>query len=154
MNSQASIGDPPPSTYPRVGVGVCVFKDDCLLLIRRGKAPRAGEWSLPGGAQELGETIHEAGQREVLEETNIQIRILGLVDVVDLIERKPGSTAVAYHFTLIDLVADWCAGEPVAASDATDARWASMDRLHEHDLWDETLRVAAKAFSLWRASKQ
>lgn len=138
--------------YPRIGVGVCVFKAGRLLLIRRAKPPRAGEWSLPGGAQELGETVAAAGRREVFEETGVDAAILGIVDVVDLIERAGPDGPLLYHFTLIDLVADWRAGEPRAASDATDAKWVEINALAAHALWEETDRVARLAFTLWRAA--
>lgn len=142
--------------YPRqplVGVGVVVFRGDDVLLIRRAGPPRAGQWSLPGGAQELGETVFEAGRREVFEETGLEVRIDGLIDVVDLIERGPdgdpdggggGSGSggrIVYHYTLIEVAASWCAGEPVAADDALDARWFGADRLDGLGLWPETLRI-------------
>ena len=74
------------SAYPErplIGVGVVVFKGDRVLLIQRGKAPRIGSWSLPGGRQRLGETVRQAAQREVLEESGLEVEIVGLLDVVD-----------------------------------------------------------------------
>ena len=68
---------------PFVGVGAIVWKDGRVLLVRRGKSPRLGEWSIPGGAQRLGETIDQAVKREVKEETGLTVTIDGLVDVVD-----------------------------------------------------------------------
>ncbi len=153
MDPSAGDAPPFPTAYPRIGVGVCVFKSQRILLIRRGKPPRAGEWSLPGGSQELGETVVAAGRREVFEETGIDVAILGVVDVVDLIERTDPGGPPRHHFTLINLVADWRAGEPRAASDALDARWVAMDDLAAYDPWQETLRVARKAFELWRAAR-
>ena len=73
-------------TYPDrpvVGVGAVVWRDDRFLLVRRGKPPNQGQWSLPGGAQQLGETVFEAARREVMEETALDVEVLGLVDVVD-----------------------------------------------------------------------
>ena len=114
---------------PIVGIGIVVFKGPEVLLIQRGKPPRLGQWSLPGGVQELVETVHEAARREVAEETGVDIDIVGLIDTVDSIQRDE-SGRVRYHYTLIDVAAVWRDGEPRAGSDAggqiepTAARWA------------------------------
>ena len=126
--------------YPMVGVGVVVWKDETVLLIQRGKPPRAGAWSLPGGRQELGETTREAGMREVLEETGIKIEIKDLIDVVDTINRDD-SGHVRMQYTLVDYWAEWKSGEPTASTDAADARWVRPEDLPDYNLWDETLRV-------------
>ena len=126
--------------YPMVGVGVVVWKDETVLLIQRGKPPRAGAWSLPGGRQELGETTREAGVREVLEETGIRIEIKDLIDVVDTINRDD-SGRVRMQYTLVDYWAEWKSGEPTASTDAADARWVHPEDLPDYNLWDETLRV-------------
>ena len=126
--------------YPMVGVGVVVWKDETVLLIQRGKPPRAGAWSLPGGRQELGETTREAGVREVLEETGIKIEIKGLIDVVDTINHDD-SGRVRMQYTLVDYWAEWKSGEPTAGTDAADARWVHPEDLPDYNLWDETLRV-------------
>ena len=126
--------------YPMVGVGVVVWKDETVLLIQRGKPPRAGAWSLPGGRQELGETTREAGVREVLEETGIKIEIKDLIDVVDTINRDD-SGRVRMQYTLVDYWAEWKSGEPTAGTDAVDARWVHPEGLPDYNLWDETLRV-------------
>ena len=126
--------------YPMVGVGVVVWKDETVLLIQRGKPPRAGAWSLPGGRQELGETTREAGMREVLEETGIKIEIKDLIDVVDTINRDD-SGRVRMQYTLVDYWAEWKSGEPTASTDAADARWVHPEDLPDYNLWDETLRV-------------
>ena len=126
--------------YPMVGVGVVVWKDEAVLLIQRGKPPRAGAWSLPGGRQELGETTREAGVREVFEETGIKIEIKDLIDVVDTINRDD-SGRVRMQYTLVDYWAEWKSGEPTAGTDAADARWVHPEDLPDYNLWDETLRV-------------
>ena len=82
---------------PFVGVGAVVWRNGKVLLAERAKSPRRGHWSIPGGAQELGETLREAVYREVCEETGIEIRILGLVDVVDTIRHDNTiQTIIAY----------------------------------------------------------
>jgi ADP-ribose pyrophosphatase YjhB (NUDIX family) len=90
---------------PIVGVGVVVWRGDSFLLVRRGKEPNKGQWSIPGGAQHLGETVYAAAEREVLEETGLQVTVHGLVDVVDGI-RRDSEGRVNYHYTLVDVVAD------------------------------------------------
>jgi ADP-ribose pyrophosphatase YjhB (NUDIX family) len=140
-------------TYPAVplvGVGAIVFRQGRVLLVRRAKDPRRGEWSLPGGLQKLGETVAEAARREVFEETALRVRILDLVDVVDLIERDEGDGRVRYHYTLVDLVACWQGGEIRPGSDAAEAIWADVDALAHYGLWAETTRVIALAFERWR----
>lgn len=129
---------------PLIGVGVVVFKGDRVLLIRRGKPPREGQWSLPGGRQRLGETVAEAARREVAEEAGIEIAVGGLVDVVDSITRDEAG-AVQYHYTLVDVVAEWRSGEARPGHDAAAVAWADPADLAPYDLWDETLRVIALA---------
>ena len=125
-----------PRAYPDrpfVGVGVVIFRGDEVLLAQRGKRPRRKTWSIPGGAQEVGETVHEAGQREILEETGIQIEILGLVDVVDSISHDEEGN-VAFHYTLVDLFAEWRSGEAEAADDVSDVCWVGLDALGTYNL--------------------
>ena len=125
---------------PFVGVGAVVFKDRQVLLVRRGQAPRKGLWSLPGGLQEVGETVFAAARREVLEETGLTIEVVELVDVVDSITRD-AEDRVRYHYTLVDVRAEWRAGEAVAGDDAEAVAWAPLDDLARYDLWAETERV-------------
>ncbi|PPR57664.1 MAG: hypothetical protein CFH10_02159 [Alphaproteobacteria bacterium MarineAlpha4_Bin2] len=126
--------------FPMVGVGVVVWKSEMVLLIQRGKPPRAGTWSLPGGRQELGETTQQAGVREVLEETGLCVEIKGLIDVIDSINRDDDGR-VRMQYTLVDYWAEWISGEPVAGTDASDARWVHPNNLDAYKLWNETLRV-------------
>lgn len=126
---------------PIVGVGVVVWRDGRVLLIRRGKPPRAGQWSLPGGAQELGEPVAATARREVLEESGLDLVDLELLTVVDLIERADEPDRYRYHYTLIDFVAVAAPGEPIAAGDAVEAAWFDRASLPGLGLWDETLRI-------------
>ncbi len=127
---------------PLVGIGVVVWRGADVLLIRRGKEPRRGQWSLPGGAQKIGETVYEGARREVREETGLDVKITGLIDVVDSIV-PDGNGKIQYHYTLIDLAAEWQAGEPVPGGDAASAAFVAADDLDGYDLWDETLRIIA-----------
>lgn len=134
-------------TYPDrpvVGVGVIVVSVAGVALIRRASPPEAGNWSLPGGRQELDETVREAGTREVAEETGLVTEILGVVDVVDSIHRDSGGR-VLYHYTLVDLVARPVGGILRAADDAADARWFPLDEIGKLGLWSETERVIRSA---------
>ena len=127
---------------PLVGIGVVVWRGPDVLLIRRGKEPRLGQWSLPGGAQKIGETVHEAARREVREETGLDVEITGLIDVVDSIV-PDGNGKIQYHYTLIDLAAEWRAGEPTPGGDAAAVVFVDPERLDPYDLWNEPLRIIA-----------
>ncbi len=129
---------------PLIGVGTVVFKQDRVLLVQRGKPPREGSWSLPGGRQRLGETVREAACREVREESGLEVEITALLDVVDSMTRVPAGE-LAYHYTLVDFLAEWRDGDPAAGSDVREALWADPDALDPYELWDETLRIIALA---------
>ena len=105
---------------PIVGIGIVVIKDDTVLLVRRGKPPNVGAWTLPGGAQEVGETAEEAARRELLEETGLEVDSLHFAATVDNI-RRDSSGRVRFHYTIIDFATRWVAGDPVAATDVTEA---------------------------------
>ena len=109
-------------------------------MIRRANPPRAGQWSLPGGAQELGETIAEAAKREVFEETGLDIAVTDVVTVVDMIERDANGK-IRFHYVLVDVNAEWVSSEPVAATDAVDVCWSRVEQLDDFGLWSETRRV-------------
>lgn len=126
--------------HPFVGVGVVVWQDDQFLLIKRGKPPRMGEWSIPGGRQMLGETVREAAAREIKEETHLEIEVAGLVDVVDSISRDDDGR-VKFHATLVDFAARYVSGETKADDDAMDVGWFRLDDLASLELWTETERI-------------
>jgi len=134
---------------PWVGVGVVVWRGDEVLLVRRGRPPRQGEWGIPGGAQELGETLFEAAVREVLEETGLTIRPSGVVTAVDGIVRD-GEGRIEYHYTLVEVAADWVAGEASARSDVDAVRWVRAADAAALLTWGETARVIAEAARLRR----
>ena len=129
--------------WPLVGIGVVVLAPRGVLMIKRAKPPRKGQWSLPGGAQELGETVFEAARREVMEETGLTIGILGLVDVVDSI-RRDDAGKVQYHYTLVEVLARIPPGaetEPRPGSDADEAAWIPLRDIPGLGLWSETERI-------------
>jgi ADP-ribose pyrophosphatase YjhB (NUDIX family) len=127
-------------TRPFVGIGVVVLRPGEVLLVRRGKPPNIGSWSLPGGAQEIGERAEEAARRELLEETALVVAELHLAANVDSITRDPDGR-VRYHYTIIDFAARWVAGEPAAGGDVSEARWVGLDKLGPYALWSEAHRV-------------
>jgi len=132
---------------PIAAVGVIVLRGPNVLLIERAKPPKPREWSLPGGAQDVGETLHEAAKREVLEETGLHIEIGGLVDVVDFIDRD-GHGTPRFHYSLIDFWAESPAGDAHPGDDASKTTWVSLDNIAALDLWDETRRVIERAAKL------
>jgi len=141
---------------PYVGVGVVVFRDDNVLLAQRGKKPRLNRWSIPGGAQEIGETIEEAAHREIFEETRVKIELLGLVDVVNSINLDENKR-VQFHYTLVDFVAQWKSGEIIAGDDAADARWvptAELENYNLRPLTQEVIRSADKMRNSERVGKE
>lgn len=129
---------------PICGVGAVVWRDGRILLIRRGKPPRSGQWSLPGGAQRLGETLAAAAAREVREETGLEVAGLELLAAVDLVERD-GDGRVRFHYTLVDFSADAPEGEATAGDDAAAVGWFTPGEVETLGLWSETARVVALA---------
>lgn len=124
---------------PIAGVGAVILREDAekgplVLLIRRGQEPLKGEWSLPGGAVELGETLEEAICREVLEETGLVVEPVDVIEAFDRISRDQEGR-VHYHYVLVDFlcqVVSDAQAEPLVAcsTDAIEARWASKDELN------------------------
>ena len=118
---------------PFVGVGALIIRDGKILLERRGNQPGRGQWSIPGGLVELGESVEQTVTREVKEETGLEVERPEHVDVVDNVELdKEGR--VKYHFVIIDFLVKLKAGEPRAASDAAELRWVSFKEVGKYDL--------------------
>jgi 8-oxo-dGTP diphosphatase len=116
--------------HPRVAVGAVVFKAGRVLLVRRGQAPAQGQWAIPGGSVRLGETLQQTAEREILEETGIVIRAGAPLLTFDTIERDADGR-VRFHYVIVDLRADYIAGEPIAGDDALEARWVSFPELSQ-----------------------
>ena len=132
---------------PLVGIGVVLLKSGFVLLVKRGKAPAAGTWSLPGGAQKLGEPAEVTARRELLEETGLAVGDLSLVCHVDSIHHD-ATGVIQYHYTILDFVGAWTSGEPLAGGDVTAAEFAPLDALDAYDLWSEARRVIGLARKL------
>jgi len=135
---------------PLVGVGGVVVAGGRALLIRRGGPPLAGQWSIPGGMLELGESIEEGVRRELQEETGIEVRVRDLIEVFErIIPGEGGRTR--YHFVIVDYLCEMVRGEARAASDVTDVAWASEDELEQYGLTAIATRVIRRAFAMARA---
>jgi ADP-ribose pyrophosphatase YjhB (NUDIX family) len=134
-----------------VGVGAVILDGNNVLLVKRGHAPLKGEWSLPGGSVELGESLELALSREVLEETGLQIAIGPVVDVFDRIDRAPDG-GVAYHFVVVDYACTVRGGELRHGSDADDARWVAIEELAQYRITDKATFVINRALELTRGS--
>jgi ADP-ribose pyrophosphatase YjhB (NUDIX family) len=140
---------------PLVGVGAAVIEDGRILLVRRGHEPLKGEWSLPGGALELGETLRQGVMREVLEETGLRVAPEALIDLLDKIVRDESDGAVRFHYVLADYL---CRVEdpesertPAPASDAEEARWVAREDAGPHGAYRVaplTAAVIDKAFRM------
>jgi mutator protein MutT len=129
---------------PIIGVGAVILDGARVLLVRRAHAPLKGEWSLPGGAVELGETLAEALVREVREETGLEIRVGPVVEVVDRVHRT-GDGRVEYHFVIVDYLCAPTGGQLATASDADGVCWAPLDDLSPYQLTAQALTVIATA---------
>jgi ADP-ribose pyrophosphatase len=114
--------------FPRVAVGAVVMRDQRVLLVRRGKAPARGLWAIPGGSVRLGESLRQAAEREILEETGLTVRAGEPVLTFETIQHDAGGR-VRFHYVIIDLAAEYIAGEIQPADDAGDARWFTLDEV-------------------------
>ena len=131
---------------PWLGVGGLVFQDDQVLLIKRGREPGLGQWSIPGGMVDVGETVREAVQREVQEETGLFVEVLDLVEVFERILPDAGGR-IQYHYVVLDYLCRLTGGCLAAASDASEAVFCPLSLLEEMKVYDETIRVIRKAYT-------
>jgi ADP-ribose pyrophosphatase YjhB (NUDIX family) len=123
-----------------------VLDGESVLLVRRRGEPLAGQWSLPGGRLELGETVQQAIVREVREETSLDIEPLQMLGVYDLIDRDTAGD-IRYHYVLVDWICTVSGGELLAGDDATEVCWARHSDLARYELAGFTLDAIEKAFS-------
>ena len=146
MSRASAAVAPTASQFPVPTVGVVCLRGDQVLLIKRGTPPRLGQWSLPGGRLERGETTVVAALRELAEETAVQAQLLGLIDVVDGLFTSPVTGETTRHYVMIDYAARWISGEPVAGDDAAEARFVPLDQALAMVEWDVTRKVIAETF--------
>ena len=122
-----------------------IIHEDRALIVQRGQPPRQGEWTVPGGLLEIGETLRSGTEREVLEETGLVVKAGEVLDVFDSIHSDPhGRTQ--YHYVLVDFLCTWVSGELRAASDVAQARWITCEELESMPLIGFTAQVIKKAF--------
>lgn len=127
---------------PQVGVGAVVINDQRILLVKRKNAPKKGKWAIPGGLVELGESLQQAAQREVREETGLTIKAKEPIHTFDLIERTPNGK-ILFHYVVVDVLAIYVRGKIRSSDDAADARWFSPEELKILEM-TETTRVLLK----------
>jgi ADP-ribose pyrophosphatase len=134
---------------PRLAVGAVVFRDARVLLVRRGRPPAAGEWAIPGGSVEIGETLRQAAEREALEETGVVVRAGAPCFCVDVIHTDADGR-VRFHYVVIDLLADYVAGSPRPGGDAADARWVDAGELDRLSVNASTLELLRRRLGFGR----
>jgi ADP-ribose pyrophosphatase YjhB (NUDIX family) len=141
---------------PVVGVGGVVIEDRRALLIRRANEPLRGEWSIPGGLLELGESLERCVARELLEETGLEVRVLELIEVFDRVYEGDDAAGGApslrkgpkYHYVIVDYLCERIGGEAMAGSDVTDVAFASEEELSAYGLTETATRILKKAFAM------
>lgn len=136
---------------PVLGVGAVIFNNEEVVLVKRGKEPGYGKWSIPGGAVELGETLKEGLLREIREETGLEVEIGGIVDVLDWVSRD-AYDRIKYHFVLVDFWCECPTLELNPSSDVIDARWVQVSDVPNYDLPLAALEVIDKPFSSYKTS--
>jgi 8-oxo-dGTP diphosphatase len=135
--------------WPRAAASAAIFRGGEVLIGRRGKSPRQDVWSLPGGHIEPGEAARVAALREVREETGVEARIIGLVDINDVIIRSDDEHLVA-HYLLAIYFGTWIAGEPVAADDCVEARFVPVGDVGRFNTTARLGHFIERAHANWR----
>src|ERR1700756_125677 len=141
---------------PVVGVGGVVIENGRTLLIKRGSEPLLGQWSIPGGTLELGESLQEGVARELLEETGLKVKVLDMIEAFDRIFLDPAAanaenrTRPKYHYVIVDYLCERLAGEAQAGSDVTDIAYAAEGELERFHLTTTATRVLHRAFAMDR----
>lgn len=134
-------------SQPWVGIGIVVHKEEEILLIKRRNPPNKNKWSLPGGAQHVGESIFEGAIRETFEETALKIEPQHFIDAVDSIHYDQQGK-VQFHYTLIEVCALWVSGHANAGDDAVDACWVNIKEIEKFDLGEQTLRIIRSSYQI------
>lgn len=123
-----------------------VPRGDAVLLVRRGRPPNAGAWGFPGGKIEFGETLRAAAERETFEETGVRCAAVRVLDCLDAFAEEGAAGGASWHYVLVAVLCEWREGEPVAADDAAEARWAPLSALGAWPgLIEDVARIAALA---------
>jgi ADP-ribose pyrophosphatase YjhB (NUDIX family) len=133
--------------HPVLGVGAVVVRGDQALIIKRGHEPRKGEWSLPGGTVELGESLVDAVKREVLEETGLAVEAGPIVETFDRVHRDADGR-VRYHFVIVDYLCLSPDGQAVAGSDAEDVAWITAEQIDQYGINSHAAEVIRRGLNL------
>lgn len=145
---------------PVVGVGGVVIEDGRALLIKRGTEPLLGQWSIPGGTLELGESLQDGVARELLEETGLEVQVLDMIEAFDRIFLDPAAPNAGdrsrpkYHYVIVDYLCERLAGEAKAGSDVTDIAYAREDELEKFHMTSTATRVLHRAFAMERERRK
>jgi ADP-ribose pyrophosphatase YjhB (NUDIX family) len=131
--------------HPLVGLGALIFEGGRILMAQRGKAPLMGQWSLPGGLVETGESLENAVRREVLEETGLEVKPLGVLEIFERIMRN-AEGAAEYHYVLLDYICRVTGGTLCAGDDASRVQWVERRALKDLHITEGTLAVIEKGF--------
>ena len=131
---------------PLIGVGAIIVEDNRVVVVRRAHEPLKGQWSVPGGVLELGETLHSGAAREALEETGLVVEVGEVLEVFDRIVRD-GSGRVQFHYVLIDFLCRRVSGELRAGEDASEARWVTEEELKTLSIADSAQAVLSKGLA-------
>jgi len=132
---------------PIIGVGAVIIHDGRALIVQRAGEPRKGEWTVPGGVLEIGETLRSGVEREVLEETGLAVKAGSVVDVFENIwPDADGRTE--FHYVLVDFLCELISGELKVATDASDARWISLEELDGWKLIGKTAQAIRTGFAM------
>lgn len=119
--------------HPVVGVGAVIVRDGRALIIKRAHEPRKGEWSLPGGLLELGESLVDAVRREIREETNLEIEVGPIIETFDRVHRDDHGR-IRYHFVIVDYVCWPSGGDAAAGSDAAAIAWVTENEIDAYQV--------------------
>ncbi len=130
-------------SHPQIGIGAVIFNDNRVLLVKRNKEPHKGEWAIPGGSVRFGETLQEAVQREIREETGLTVKAKEVLHVFDLIQRDTHDKVI-FHYVIVDFAADLIKGELHPSDDASDAQWFSPEQVLDIKLTGSTMEFLKK----------
>ncbi len=129
---------------PLVGVGAVIVQEGKVVIVQRGSEPLKGQWSVPGGALEIGETLRQCAEREALEETGLRVQAGEVLEVFDAIHVEADGR-VQYHYVLVDFACRLLGGELKAGADAVQAKWVTLDQLIDYEIAETAKKVISKA---------